>query len=64
MLGVFIIRDENRIDAFLKEFGELWHQYPDWCSRQLVICAIGENLYFVEDDQALQRITIAAKSGK
>lgn len=58
------MRNEDRIDAFLKELGELWHQYPDWRFGQLVSNMLGDNIYYIEDDVTLQCIVSMAEKTK
>ena len=51
------MRDPNRIDDFLKKFGEYWKKVPDWRFGQL-ICNLqsceGRDLFFCEEDQFLE----------
>ena len=58
------MRDINRIDPFLEEFGKFWKQNPDIRFGQLVSNIItrafneGEhiNLFYIEDDRMLNLI--------
>ena len=51
------MRDPNRIDGFLKKFGEYWKQVPDWRFGQLIEnlrrCT-DKDLFFFEDDEFLK----------
>ena len=51
------MRDPERIDLFLKKFGELWKEVPDWRFGQLVdnVMDFAEhegapNIFYIEED--------------
>ena len=51
------MRDINRIEPLLKEFEELWKQYPDLRFGQLVyILTYDKDLFNIEDDEMLKLI--------
>ena len=54
------MRDINRIDPFLKEFGELWKQYPDLRFGQIMSnmarhmqMDYRKDMFFMEDDELM-----------
>lgn len=49
------MRDPNRIDNFLKTIERIWKANPDLRFNQLVLNAIDEDDYYLEDDQSLER---------
>jgi hypothetical protein len=54
------MRDPARIPVMLVALGELWAKNPDWRLGQLMVNTVrpdlGRNLFYIEDDQLLQRI--------
>lgn len=50
------MRDINRIKPFLEKFEELWEKYPDWRFGQLVVNMFGNDPFYIEDEQSLERI--------
>lgn len=49
------MRDPNRIDNFLETFKKIWKSNPDLRFNQLVLNAIDEDDYYLEDDESLER---------
>lgn len=49
------MRDPNRIDNFLKTIEKIWKSNPDLRFNQLVLNAIDEDDYYLEDDESLER---------
>lgn len=49
------MRDPNRIDNFLKIIEKIWKSNPDLRFNQLVLNAIDENDYYLEDDESLEK---------
>ena len=49
------MRDPNRIDSFLKTIEKIWKSNPDLRFNQLVLNAIDEDDYYLEDDESLER---------
>jgi len=56
------MRDLDRIEPFLKEFGEIWkEEFPDWRYLQLmsnfcgwVVSEKGKDIFFIEEDECLK----------
>lgn len=55
------MRDINRIDPFLKEFGELWKLYPDLRFGQIMSnmarhmqMDYRKDMFFMEDDELMK----------
>ena len=49
------MRDPNRIDSFLITIEKIWKSNPDLRFNQLVLNAIDEDDYYLEDDESLER---------
>lgn len=56
------MRDLNRIDSFCKELIDLWKMCPDMRFGQLVVNALGENPFYIEDNDALEKIRMFVSS--
>ena len=53
------MRDVNRIDKFLEEFGELWKKYPDLRFSQIVCNLqryIGNDGFYLEEEDYIQKL--------
>lgn len=51
------MRDINRIDKILEDFGKIWKKYPDLRLTQLIVnvmSACGSDLYYVEDEKFIK----------
>lgn len=57
------MRDEKRIEPFLAEFEKLWKQNPDWRFGQLVVNMFGADPFYIEDEQALEKIKERLEKG-
>ena len=49
-------RPPERIDGFLEEFKKAWKEAPDLRFGQLVVVLLGLDPFYIEDDEALERI--------
>ena len=53
------MRDVNRIDKFLEEFGKLWKKYPDFRFGQIVCNLqryIGNDGFYLEEEYYIQKL--------
>ena len=50
------MRDKNRIHPFLEKLEEIWKENPDLRFGQLIVCTLGEDPFYIEDDKALDVI--------
>lgn len=51
------MRDENRIEPFLKTLGAVWKRNPDLRFTQLILCTMqryGNDMFYVEDEEFLE----------
>lgn len=48
------MRDPDRIDKFLENFGEIWKHFPDWRFGQLVVNMFGRDPFYIEDDTGVK----------
>lgn len=53
------MRDINRIDEILREFGEVWKKYPDLRFTQMIVnlmSAKRSDLYYMEDEKFIKTL--------
>ena len=53
------MRDVDRIDEILKEFGEVWKKYPDLRFTQMIVnlmSAKRSDLYYMEDEKFIKTL--------
>lgn len=53
------MRDPKRISVIVKRLEELWEEFPDLRLTQLIVNFqgyIGSDLYYMEDDEFLERL--------
>lgn len=44
------MRDKNRIPRITKKIETLWEKHPDMRFGQLVVCLLGTDPFYLEDD--------------
>ena len=57
------MRDPNRIRPFCNILAAAWEQYPDLRFGQLISNVIGNYQFYMEDDEALERLKLVLKDG-
>ena len=53
------MRNVDRIDEILKEFGEVWKKYPDLRFTQMIVnlmSAKRSDLYYMEDEKFIKTL--------
>ena len=53
------MRDINRIMPLMKQFGNVWEQFPDVRFMQFIVnfqCWLGSDGFYMEDDQLIEKI--------
>lgn len=61
------MRDINRIDKFLVEFGEIWkNKFPDWRFGQILYNFLSEygDPFYLEEDEFIEEFKLFADSKK
>lgn len=58
------MRDVNHIDSFCKELIDLWKNCPDMRFGQLVVNSVGVDPFYIEDNDALEKIRAFVLSQK
>ena len=56
------MRDPKRIKPLLDEFKKLWKENPDMRFGQLVVCILGTDPFYIEDDETLKTIYFFRKN--
>jgi len=49
-------RDPQRIEVVISKLRKTWHAYPQFRLGQLLVNALGDNAFYVEDDEAADRL--------
>lgn len=52
------MRDPNRIPIILKQLEKEWKRVPDWRLGQLIVNAVGNDPFYVEDAELIEKIKV------
>lgn len=50
------MRDKNRIPRICKKLEKVWMEHPDMRLGQLMVCILGTDPFYMEDNVAEERI--------